>query len=203
MKREFKAGLAALAIIGSAAHASATADVSFGDGIGISAGPIAGGTYVTDGWTSPTLGYQETYTFTITYTINLAADGLAVTRDWMFCTPSFPDYCGRAPTGRESAEVYLMWGGMDSRGNPGVDNLSFTYTPDQDFYLSSGSHTYAGVMTLSVTNNDYFPTAFSPVLLAGVFVDSSAASPAPEPAPSGLLLAGGALLFAVRRSGRA
>lgn len=184
-------------LLSGAAYAKASASINLVGGQTLTIGPTSGAGGI-EGGGSTVLAPGQSWTFTVPYSATLMADGLDATRDWQFCTPSMPDYCGAAPTGHELAEAVLFWD-LDSRSGR-FDDLTVSASSDLDFSVSSGSHTYSGTMTFTATNVGFEYREVDAVLMAAGFVD---ANPIPEPQSwalmaSGLLLVGG--LSALRRT---
>ena len=206
MKHNLRTACAATVLLMTCLGARATASVSIdlgNAGFNSSFGSAQSGAAAEYGSILLSLTPQQPLTLTLPYTVTLSSDGLASPRDWDFCTPSWFSYCGRPPTGSESAEAYLTW---DLFSNGVADGVNIAASDPVDFYLSKGSATYTGTLTFTATDADLSSLQIFAVPVIAYFVDSNPSSPIPEPPVATLVLAaaalGGAASVFKRRTGR-
>jgi hypothetical protein len=200
MQRKLVAAtLAAGLLFSGAASSKASASIAFFDSPAATVALDSSGA-ISDGMLlSIWLGPFASQTVNVDYTVVLSADGLPASRQWTYCSPTFPvHYCGPAPTGSELAEAAIFLTFSTETGQDGF--ISYTGSDPAIFDLSSGAATYQGTLSFTVTELHGDEPHQALVFVQGaVFVD--AASAVPEPATLGLLLAGFATVALKRRAG--
>ena len=190
------ANTAGLLLFCGAASAEASAKITFGDPPSQTIDMVSSGAYADGQLASVMLSPFGSASVDLDYTVELSADGLPAARDWTYCSPTVPvHYCGPAPTGSELAAAAIFLAFAPEAGMEGITR--FTGSDPAIFNLSSGTATYHGTMSFTVTDTQGDEPRWVYVFLEGaVFVD---AAPVPEPATLGLLLAGLATIARMRR----
>ena len=144
------ATLAASLVFSGAASASASANITFYDPPATTIAVDTSGALSDGMLLSVWLGPFESQTVDIDYTVVLSADGLPASRQWTYCSPTFPvHYCGPAPTGSELAEAAIFLTFSTETGQDGF--IGYTGSDPAIFDLSSGTATYQGTLNFTVT----------------------------------------------------